>query len=101
MPLEEQINQWKEKHGGVIVITIGEKDYYFKEPTRGEIKRLVDTGVRSAYDSTLTFVTACLLEPSREELVKDCRGNENLHLLLSEELQKNIGGDQAVSSKKL
>lgn len=102
MPTEEQIKQWKEKHkSGIIVITVGEKDYYFKTPGRGEIKRLTDTGARSAYDATLTFVTACLLEPSREEFVKDCRENENLHLLLSEELQKNVGGNQAVSSKKL
>ena len=101
MPTEEQIKEWKERHGEVLCITAGDKDYYLRKPVRAEYKRFIDTLPQSAYDASLTLVAACLLSPSREELMQDINLNPGLHLLLSGELQNAAGGSLAVSSKKL
>jgi len=101
MPTEEQIQRWKEEHGGVICSTVGEKDYYLRRPTRAEYKRLIDTSQKSVYDASYTLVISCLLDPDPKEIGDDCKDNPNLHIFLSAELQDQFGGNLGVSSKKL
>lgn len=101
MPTEEQIKQWKEQHGNVYCITVGEKEYYLRKYTRPEHTRFIDTLSQSLSGASRTLVAACLLDPNPQELKQELEINPGLHLQIAGELQLVVGGNQVVSSKNL
>lgn len=100
-PSEEQLNAWKQQHGEVIEVTVDERSFYARKPTRSEYKRFIDTMGRSLYDASLQLVLDCLLQPSAKELMVLLDENPNLHIQIVGELQTKFGANVPVSSKKL
>src|SRR5690554_4976426 len=82
----EQIEQWKQKHGGVYALEGDELTVYCRQPNRSEMARFVKEMQRDLYRASQNLLVACLLSPSMEELNNLAKDKPGLILSLAGEL---------------
>ncbi len=70
---KEQIQQWKQKHGEIIVYEVEDLRGYFRKPTRKELSYagVASNQMKDALKYTETLMNTCWLGGDKEILEKD------------------------------
>ncbi len=70
---QEQINDWKAKHGTVVVYTVDDKEAYFRKPTRQELSyaSVASNQMKDVIKYSETLMNSCWLGGDREILDND------------------------------
>lgn len=70
---QTQINDWKKKHGDIVLYTVEDKAGYFRKPTRQELSyaSVASNQGKDVVKYTETIMNSCWLGGDREILDKD------------------------------
>ena len=101
-PSDKQIQEWKDEYGTVLLVEVDSDKYYFRLPNRQTYKRYMDTIASGKLtDGLMIIVADCILHPSATIVNERINDNLQLPAHLSGEIQRAVGGDAIVFSKKL
>jgi hypothetical protein len=107
MPTEEQIREWKERHGEVYEIRGevedggGDQVFYFRKPGWADLSRFAREVTRDLLKAANNLVYGCLLHPAPEVLRRMVDEKPGLIMGLAGELQKIVGSSQDFLARKL
>lgn len=101
MPTEEQLKEWKAKHGELIIMETedqGDDDssiptFVFRRPNRAHVSRFVKTGMSDPAKGLRQLIVDTLLFPGEEVLEKLLSEKPGLMVPLGSELQKAVGSN--------
>ena len=98
---EEQIKQWKAKHGEVFALESDDLTVYCRKPGRVEMARFAKELQRDLYRASHNLLVSCRLHPDMDVINAVAESRPGVILSLSRELSELAGANVAFLSRKL
>ncbi len=97
---QAKLEELKQKHGDVYLLTKDEDQIAVRKPTRAEIMRIIDKGGDVRYADLQQLVTGCALFPEGPELASLLQERPGLVIPFSEGLTRIAGLSKGIETKK-